>query len=231
MRYFTLLLAAVAMGATIQPASAQTQNAAQERVVVTGSRIARAASRPNVVKNIRADFILVDVIFQSGTRNESERRQELEAMFERLKEADRKNPNVFLKGGDAYGRIPIETILFNDILDEYAFEDGYSFALTLGIETGQTRAFDAVLARGQTFIDSIPLAGRSEAYLEEDQFIGARNADAHRADLLSIIAGEVAALKQAFGPSEVTVTGLESRVVSQPSAALSIDVFYRTRLP
>ena len=225
MKYLILSLVTLALGAPLQAAFAQSGNAVQERVVVTGSRIARAADRPNVVKRIRADFVLVDVVYQSATRDESERRRELETMFNRLKEADNKDPSIFLQGGSAYGRIPIETILFSDILDEYELEDGYTFSLTLGTETRQTGTFDAVLARGQAFIDAIPLAGRAEAYLEENQYIGARNSDAHRADLLRLIATEVKDLKSVFGSSEVTVTGLQNRVVSQPAAALGIDVF------
>lgn len=225
MKYLVLAIITLALGAPSHIASAQSNQAAQERIVVTGSRITRALDRPSIAKRIRADFILVDVVYQSGTRDASERRRELETMFNRLKEADSKNPNVFLQGGSAYGRIPIETILFSDILDEYELDDGYTFSLTLGIETGQTGTFDAVLARGQAFIDAIPLAGRAEAYLKEDQYIGARNSDAHRADLLRLIAAEVEDLKSVFGSSEVTVTGLENRVISQPAAALGIDVF------
>ena len=85
--------------------------------------------------------------------------------------------------------------------------------------------FEALMKRAKSFVDSINTAGRSEAYLGDNQFIGATDVAKHRADLVADIAAEVTALKTSFAPAKVTLTGLESRIITQPSGPLELEIF------
>jgi hypothetical protein len=71
-------------------------------------------------------------------------------------------------------------------------------------------------------------AARAEAYLGDDQFIGARDLTRHRANLVADIASEVKALQASFAPVRVTLTGLESRIITQPSGPLGLEFSSRT---
>ncbi|MEQ9315039.1 MAG: hypothetical protein RLN72_04250, partial [Henriciella sp.] len=118
---------------------------------------------------------------------------------------------------------PIDSVLFTDVLANYGTQG--SFRLTLSVDTRQGETFDALMKRAQAFIDGVKLQGRAESYLGSEQFIGARNMDRHRQALLQDIAADIANLRGPLGASHVSVSGLESRVVTQPSGPLELEIF------
>ena len=69
-----------------------------------------------------------------------------------------------------------------------------------------------------------------ECYVGDDQYLGVRNIDVHRKTLLKQIAAEMKDMREIFGKSAVEVTGLEARVISQPSGSLIVDVFLPYKL-
>ena len=198
-----------------------------ERVIVTANRIddAEMQSAPAVYRQIPADFVLVALTYQSATRDTGDRAKELETMFTRLKVKAAKTDGINLIGGTlGQSTADIDTVLFTDVyINDYSGTG--RFTLTLSIDTKKDESFEALMKRAQTFVSSIETAGRSEAYLGDDQFIGARDVAKHRADLVADIAAEVAALKTSFAPAEVTLTGLESRIITQPSGPLELEIF------
>jgi len=198
-----------------------------ERIIVTANRIEAEDMRsaPAVYRQIPADFVLVEVTYQSATRDTGERSKELETMFNRLKAKAAKSPGFSLQGGSLGESISdIDTVLFTDV-----YASDYSgtgrFTLTLSIDTKPDESFEALMKRAQEFVDSIDAAGRAEAYLGGEQFIGARDVAKHRADLVADIAAEVSSLRTAFAPAKVTLTGLESRIITQPSGPLELEIF------
>ena len=120
----------------------------------------------------------------------------------------------------------IDTVLFTDV-----FSSDYSgtgrFTLTLSIDTKEEESFEALMKRAQQFVVSIETQGRAEAYLGDTQYIGARDVAKHRADLVGDIAKEVSDLRITFGMtgSKVILTGLESRIITQPSGPLELEIF------
>lgn len=220
-------LAAFALSALVilpaLPAAAQDM----ERIIVTANRIEAEDMRaaPAVYRQIPADFVLVAITYQSATRDTGERSKELQTMFNRLKDKAAKTAGFSLQGGSLGESISdIDTVLFTDV-----YTTDYSgtgrFTLTLSIDTKPEESFEALMQRAQAFVKSIDTAGRSEAYLGDEQFIGARDVAKHRSDLVADIAAEVKSLRETFAPAKVTLTGLESRIITQPSGPLELEIF------
>lgn len=198
-----------------------------ERIIVTANRIddVDMRSAPAVYRQIPADFVLVAVTYQSATRDTAERRKELETMFNRLKAKVAKTDGFSLSGGElGQSTSDIDTVLFTDV---YRADYGGTgrFTLTLNIDTRKDESFERLMTRAKTFVDEIETSGRAEAYLGDDQYIGARDVAKHRADLVADIAAEVKGLQTAFAPASVTLTGLESRIITQPSGPLELEIF------
>ncbi len=195
-------------------------------ITVTASRIdsddLRAA--PAVYLRVPADFVLVGVNYQSASRDASERKKELATMFDRLKAAVAKTPGYTLSGGEiGESSAPIDTVKFSDVYMEGGNRATFSLVLTVDTKPGET--FDILMERTEAFIAGVKLAGRAESYFGSEQFIGARGTHAHRDKLLEKIATETTKFRSMFAPAKVILTGLESRVITQPSGPLELEIF------
>lgn len=214
-------------GVTAHIAVAQDE-AIQERVVVTGSRISRdtqiGSNKPYITQKVRADFMVLSFDFVSGSLDRLERRQELETMFERVKSAVGEAPGFSLEGGDISERYPIETTMFDDL-----FSSNYgsfsSISLVLKVDVKENELFDTARERGEAFVEAIELAGRAQSRFDEEQYIGVRDIGRHRDSLLKAIDDDCKKLKRIFGADKVEVTGLESEIVSIPVGALTMELF------
>jgi hypothetical protein len=220
-----VLTSCILVGASFLGAHAQ-ESALLDTVTVTASRIdsGDVQTAPAVFRHIRADFVLVEVNCQSASRDPGTRKAELETMFARLKKAVSSTTGYDLFGGElGESSAPISTVLFDDIYADYSGQG--HFTLTLSIDTKPDETFDTLMRRTATFLDGVKIEGRAEAYLGDEQFLGARGTDKHRADLISDIRKEASDLEGVFAPASVTVSGLESRVVTQPSGPLELEIF------
>lgn len=224
MRFRLALLAFAALAfIPALPATAQ----GMERVMVTASRVDQGTLRsaPAVYRRIPADFVLVEVSFQSATRDDAEREKELKTMFDRLKDKAAKSKGFELSGGTlGQSTAEIDTVLFTDVY-QTDYNNTGSFTLTLSVDTKEGETFDKLMKRADEFVKSIPLAGRAEAFLGDEQFIGTRDVTRHRADMLADIAKEVRSLQELLAPAKVTLTGMENRIVTQPSGPLEMEMF------
>jgi hypothetical protein len=221
------VFAALSLLTAIPAAPALAQD--MERMMVTANRVEEADRRsaPAVYRQIPADFVMVAVTYQSATRDTAERTKELETMFNRLKAKDAKTDGFKLAGGTLGQSIAdIDTVLLTDVYTNDYNNTG-RFTLTLSVDTKEGESFERLMARAQEFISAIDVQGRAEAYLGDDQFIGARDVTKHRADLINDIASEVSGLKTKFGMggSKVVLTGLENRIITQPSGPLELEIF------
>lgn len=227
MRAMSLVLATVMLAASAAlPALAQDM----ERMMVTSNRVEESAriSAPAIYRQIPADFVLVAVTYQSATRDTGERRRELETMFDRLKAKAAQTDGFSLSGGTlGASTADIDTVLFGDVYTQDYSGTG-RFTLTLNIDTRAEESFEALMKRAAAFVSGIEISGRAEAYLGDEQFIGARDVAKHRADLVADIAKEVSGLRRQFGATQetkVVLTGLESRIITQPSGPLELEIF------
>jgi hypothetical protein len=221
------VFAALSLLTAIPAAPALAQD--MERMMVTSNRVEEAERRsaPAVYRQIPADFVMVAVTYQSASRDSAERTKELETMFNRLKAKAAKTDGYNLAGGTlGQSTADIDTVLFTDVYTTDYNNTG-RFTLTLSIDTKPDESFERLMARAQDFVSSIETQGRSEAYLGDDQFIGARDVTKHRADLINDIASEVSGLRTKFGMggSKVVLTGLENRIITQPSGPLELEIF------
>ncbi len=223
MRITAITLLLLAMGSLFP---AQAQESRMQTVTVTASMVdagdLRAATA--IYRRIPADFVLIEVNFQSASRDPGARRSELETMFGRLKKSVAETAGFELSGGEiGESSAPIDTVLFDDIYNVYS-NQGH-FTLTLSVDTRPGETFDLLMQRATAFLFGIKTAGRSEAYLGDEQYLGVRGTDKHREDLLADIRQEVSKLQNRFQPATVTIGGLESRVVTQPSGPLELEIF------
>ncbi|KCZ90859.1 hypothetical protein [Hyphomonas johnsonii] len=211
--------------AGLAPAGAQEERSLQT-VTVTASRIDADDLRtaPAIYRRIPADFVLVEAHFQSGSRDPAARKRELDTMFGRLKKSVSDSPGYDLFGGViGESSAPIDTVQFDDIYTDYSGQG--RFTLTLSVDTKPGETFDLLMRRAATFLSKVKTEGRAEAYLGDEQYLGARGTDKHRADLIAAITRDVMDLRTAFQPAVVTVAGLESRVVTQPAGPLELEIF------
>jgi hypothetical protein len=196
------------------------------QITVTANTIEDGDRRaaPAVSRRVQADFVQVAITCQSGSREPDVRRRELETMFGRLKKAVAAAPGYRLAGGElGYSSAPIDTVLFGDVLQ--AGPAASSFTLTLGVDTKPGESFDGLMARAAAFVTTIDTDGRAEAFLGDEQYLGLGNANTHREALLADIRAEVKTLSDLFSPAIITVTGLEGRVITQPSGPLELEIF------
>lgn len=218
-------VAAFAFGALAIPAIAQ--DAKLNTIVVTGSKIDTEglAAMPNVYIRVPADFVQFGVNCQSSTRDVTERKDELRGQFDKIKAWAAAGEGYELNGGVAGEEtIPLDTLNFDEIA-RGQYGNSLTFSLVLSADVQKEETFDGVKLRVKQDIDSIEAVGRSECFLDDDQYLGVRNIDEHRKTLLRNLAVEVQNMKTIFGKSAVMVSGLESRVISQPSGSLILDVF------
>lgn len=222
----TRFVAAVLAGLVLLPVAQAQEEARRQTVTVSASIIdvddRRAA--PAIYRNLRADFVQVEVTVQSGSRDAAVRRKELETSYDRLLETVADTDGFELSGGDiGFSTAPIESVLFADVISNYGTQG--SFSLILTVDTRPDESFDKLMERAEAFLETIKPAGRAEAFLGSEQYIGARNMGTHRKALLDDIVAEVNALRSQLGAGSVTLSGLEGRVITQPSGPLELEIF------
>lgn len=199
----------------------------QETIVVTGMRIdsdnTSNSAMPNVTLRVPADFVLFEASFINSDLEAKARKDDLNQAFNIVLQNDRARDDIELSIGDSEQAYPIESATFDEIYSPYGQRSSFDLAMRVDVRKGDT--YDDVRARAEAFIDSVPEFGRVQSYIDDEQYIGLRNPDRYRPDLIAAIAKDVDTMSQAFEASEVTVYGLEKRTITQPTGALSLDVF------
>lgn len=212
--------------ANVAPAFAQ-EDMRQEAIVVTGMRIDADAMRDNEIPNVRlrvpADFVLFEASFVNGDLEANTRKSDLGKAFAAVLSADAARADIQLSIGDSEQSYPIESVTFDEIYSPYGQRSSFNLAMRVDVREGDT--YDDVRVRAETFMEGIPEFGRVQYYINDEQYIGLRNPERYRPDLIAAIADEVDTLDKAFKASEITVFGLEKKTITQPTGALSLDVF------
>lgn len=211
----------------ITPILATAQDRALDTVVVTAMRIDADNELdsvvPNVTLRVPADFVLFEASFINTDLEAKARKDDLKKAFDTVVKNDRARNDIELSIGDAEQSYPIESATFDEIYSPYGQRSSFDLAMRVDVRKGDT--YDDVRERAEAFIDNVPEFGRVQSYIDDEQYIGLRNPDRYRPDLIAAIAKDVDMMGQAFKASEVTVLGLEKRTITQPTGALSLDVF------
>ncbi|MEM1086546.1 MAG: hypothetical protein AAGH90_02375 [Pseudomonadota bacterium] len=199
----------------------------QDAIVVTGMRIDADSERSGEIPNIRlrvpADFVLFEASFVNADLEPNTRKSDLGQAFDAVLEADAARADIQLSLGDSEQSFPIESVTFDEIYSPYGQRSSFNLAMRVDVRDGDT--YDDVRVRAESFMESIQEFGRVQYYIDDEQYIGLRNPERYRPDLIAAIADEVDTLDKAFKASEITVFGLEKKTITQPTGALSLDVY------
>ncbi len=198
-----------------------------ESVVVTGTRIDPDAfsrtSVPNIRQRVPADFVLFEATFVNSDLDLAQRKADLKKTFQLVRREDEKRRNIEILVGDAEESYPLESTTFEEAYGSYGQRGSFSIALRVDAERGET--YDVVRNRVETFLNEIEEFGRVQYFMSDEQYIGLRDPERFRPELIAAISNEVNELSTSFAASEITVTGLDEKTVTLPTGALSLDVF------
>jgi len=175
----------------------------------------------------RANFVLFVVNYSSGTRDLSERGNELSKMFDTVKSAAERASDIDLFGGDDPAETtPIETIKATELFRLRPSSERTSFSLVMRVAVRDGVTFEDVRQRAEGFAKSVRTVGRVEYDFDDEQFLEVANPARHRQQLLQAIAQDVAALKSTFGDrASATVNDIGGRIQSQPSGPLEVEIY------
>ena len=190
---------------------------------VVDSETAAAQSLPHVTLRVPADFVLFEASFVNADVNLARREQDLKSTFNLMLAADRERRDVELAIGDADESYPIESATFEEAYNAYGQRGSYAIAMRVDVRPGDS--YDDVRDRADGFLKAIKEIGRVQYVIDDDQYIGLRNPERFRPDLMAAISADIDAMSRQFSGSEVTVYGLESKTITRPTGALSLDVY------
>jgi hypothetical protein len=198
-----------------------------ERIVVTGTRVDSgadaASSMPNIRMRVPADFVLFEATFVNSDLDLVRRKADLEKAFEEVRRADLARRDIEILIGNVEESAPLESTTFAEAYRSYGTRGAFEIALRIDAQEGES--YGSVRNRTEEFLDDIEEFGRVQYYMEDEQYIGLRNPQRFRGELMTMISEEVTGLSQVFSASEITVTGLDKQTVTRPTGALSLDVY------
>ena len=194
-------------------------------VIVTGTRIDAndLKDTPNVSLRVQADFVLFESGFINASLERSERLADLKKAFGAVASAADKRGDISLSIGNANESAPIETVTFEEAQYDNGQRAGFSIVVKAYTKPGDT--FEKVRTRVDDFIEDIPEYGRTQSFIDDEQFLGITNLDRYRPDLIKAIAKEVDDLIEAFSASEVSVSGLEEQTITQTVGPMELEIF------
>ena len=220
----TKIISGTLLAALVGPIVAA-QEARQEQIIVTATRIDADFERsmPHIRLRVPADFVLFEASFINGDLDIEKRKADLSATYGRVIAADNRREDIEIVIGDADQSYPVQTTTFDEAYQNYGQRGVFELALRVDANEGET--YEMVRARAETFLEGIRKSGLVQYYVDDEQYIGLRDPERFRPDLVEAISEEVNLLGGAFGASKVTITGLDQRTVTQPTGALSLDVY------
>jgi hypothetical protein len=228
------LLFASSVAALVACAPVHAQVVRGDQVVVSANMISRdSGAIPHVSLIVRADFVLFTVSLESGSRELATRENELIRTFQAYTQrADRSN-DVDIEVGQPGNSAAVETATAKEIIQDFGDDRSViSVVLKMFVREGDT--FDTVRARAERYVADAPLTGRTEAIVGDNQYLGLADPKKHRAALLQAIADDTAAMRSMFAapdaPASLSLTGMESRVISRPVGPLDMEIYIPYRM-
>ena len=208
----TLLLAAAAISLFALPVAQAQQIVAQSNYV---NRTQQTAI-PQVSITVRADFVLFSIRFETATRSQAAREDELAKTFASVTQRAAKAEGMSVEVGTPGFSAAIETAAIKELIQNRgADRSGIDIVLKVNVKDKET--FDQVRARAEKFVKDTPVNGRVEAVIGDSQFLGVAVPKKHRDTLVKAIAEDVKMMQSSFsGPVQVSLTGMEQRTMTRP---------------
>ena len=217
----TLLLAAAAISLFALPVAQAQQIVAQSNYV---NRTQQAAI-PQVSITVRADFVLFSIRFETATRSQAAREDELAKTFASVTQRAAKAEGMSVDVGTPGFSAAIETAAIKELIQNRgADRSGIDIVLKVNVKDKET--FDQVRARAEKFVKDTPVNGRVEAVIGDSQFLGVAEPKKHRDTLVKAISEDVKLMQASFGaPVQVSLTGMEQRTMTRPVGPLELEIY------
>ena len=215
--------------------------AQDDEIIVTGSRISSYESDtvPVIHLKRRADFMVVEVIVESDSRDAKVRRDEVFKTLSAL--ADRADRDQRIDLGirrtfetDNDETQVVEPFSRNSIRDEIltgGARTDTSRAIVIAktpIEGGDT--FDIAHARLAAFIKGAAVTGRATVTESDEPGLSIVDIGQYRAPLLALIAADNKAVRSVFGEDyQVSISGLEEPVRWRVTGPLDLAIYFPYR--
>lgn len=212
--------------------------AEDDEIVVTGSRISRYESDtvPVIHLKRRADFMVLEVIVESDSRDAKLRRDEVFKTLSALSDRAERDQEIDLG--------VVRTFETDD--DEIQFVEPFSRSsirdqiLKSGARTDTTRAtvvaktpisatdtYDAAYGRLGAFIKGAAVTGRATVAEGGDPGLSIVDISQYRAPLLKMLASDNDAVRAVFGDQyRVTISGLEEPVRWRVTGPLDLAIYF-----
>lgn len=178
---------------------------------------------PNATLKVRADFVLFELSYVNGTIDLSDRRKEMERMYNNVLKQLQKHSGLELLAGDIEEYAPIETAIFDDIY--YSSSQRGVFYLVVKAKVGPDEDHTQIRKRVEAFIEGSGEVGRSQAVLDDEQYLGVDSLKKYRPALIKAIWDDIYAVSNPIGDTELDIQGLEARTQYLPVGALELELF------
>ncbi|OFX01755.1 MAG: hypothetical protein A3E78_03850 [Alphaproteobacteria bacterium RIFCSPHIGHO2_12_FULL_63_12] len=219
-------------------AAGASASAQDDEIIVTGSRISSYESDtvPVIHLNRRADFMVIEVIVESDSRDAKVRKDEVFKALTAL--ADRADRDQRIDLGirrtfetDNDEMQVVEPFSRNSIRDEILSGGARvdtSRAIVVAktpIDAGDT--FDAAHARLTAFIKGAVVNGRATVTENDDPGLSIVDIGQYRTALLTMLAADNKAVRSVFGDEyKVSISGLEQPVRWRVTGPLDLAIYF-----
>lgn len=217
----TLLLAFSVIALCALPAANAQQIVAQSNYV---NRTQQAAI-PQVSITVRADFVLFSIRFETATRSQAAREEELAKTFAAVTQRAAKAEGMSVEVGTPGFSAAIETAAIKELIQNRG-NDRSGIDIVLKANVKEKETFDQIRARVEKFVKETPVNGRVEAIIGDSQFLGVAEPKKHRDTLVKAISEDVKMMQASFGaPVQVSLAGMEQRTQTRPVGPLDLEIY------
>lgn len=212
--------------------------AQEDEIIVTGSRISRYESDTVPVMNLkkRADFMVVEVIVESDSRDAKLRKDEVFKTLSALAErADRDQEielgikRTFETDSDEIQIVePFNRNLIRDkILTGGGRADTSRAVIVAKTRIGGADSYDAAYERLEAFAKGAAVTGRATVTESGEPGLSIVDIGQYRAPLLTMIASDNKAVRSVFGDDyRVSISGLEEPVRWRVTGPLDLAIYF-----
>lgn len=221
------LFAAVAIVAISAFSPAYAQIVRGDQMVAQANMVSRnQVSIPQVSIVVRADFVLFSVRYETGTKSETTREDELAKTFATFTQRAARAEGMTVEVGSPGNSAALETAAIKEVV--YNDGDRSNINLVLKVMVKPNETFDAIRARAEKFINDVPVNGRVEGEIGDSQYLGVSEPKKHREALIKAIADDTRMMQSTFGGSsgvQVSLTGMENRAQTRPVGPLDLEIY------
>jgi len=216
--------------ALVMAAPALAQDAFVDEIVVTGARAIEwdPDDVPVIQLMRRADNLIVEVRVVNDTREATGRRSEITRTLQAMARAAAADPAIELSIENEGALVPLVESMVSTLT--LGFDGGRSdtSVATLVVKTAirPDDSLDSASDRIESFVDDVPLTGRSLIDISGDWQLSIIDPPRYRSEILALIAADARQASAVFGDGyAVQIEGLSNRVTWRQAGPLQLGLF------